>query len=378
MSPASACTEWFNQDIPHHLPSDFGFVGQDFAGHGDGHQEAHRLYCEERGLQYEPIKSSTCTGEWPRYQVVKGSVEASIDHFLVDHSLGLVDQFKDADQPFFIWHNHWGPHEAYLPMQEYYEMYKDLELEPWENYEVPEGLIHHVHDLERHPRWKEIGWDYWLAAIRHYYAFTTQIDAELGRLFQGLEDRGVLDNTIIIFSSDHGEALGSHGGMTNKGYSHFEEIQRVGMIIRYPEAHRPKGVELGKVVSEPVSLVDLYSTILDMAGEEHSELDAQGYSLHRRLSEPTGAWRTCSFVEFYGLHAGTTMITCRKGQHKFGWNANGPDELYDLSNDPAELDNLAERPEHRELCSALMLEIEQHLSYQGSHLVRQQRERYYR
>lgn len=371
LCPSPACTEWFNQPVPHNLPGTLGFEGQEFPGHGVGHAEAHRAYLRERGLTYKPAADCLGNDEWPHYQVMDGPKEASIDHFLADHTIGLIDKYAAQEKPFFIWHNHWGPHEPYVPMREFYELYKDVEIPPWPNYLVPQGLLSPQHAPEIHPRVDDLDWSYWEESIRHYYAFVTQIDYEIGRIYNHLKRTGLLDNTIIVFTSDHGEALGSHGGMTNKGYSHFEETQRIGMILRYPPQYQQPPTAAGSVRTELVSLIDLYPTLLNLAGAEPNKIESEGRSLHSLLSGGNTGWRDSVFVEFYGLHAGTLMVTCRCGDWKYGWNANARDELYNLAEDPHELVNRINDPDLEKLRSAFLARIRNHLPPGTNTMVRE-------
>jgi arylsulfatase A-like enzyme len=179
--------------------------------------------------------------------------------------------------------------------------------------------------------------------VRHYYAWCSLIDDQLGRMLAHLEARDALDNTLIVFASDHGETLGSHGGLTDKGFSHFEEIQRVPLIISGTDRVQPR------VRDELVSLVDLYPTFCDFADQDWDRPRIQGRSLRPLLerSDTADGWRDTLFVEFFGLGSvATNMVTCRYASLKYGWTATGTDELYDLHDDPHELHNLIDDPRY--------------------------------
>jgi arylsulfatase A-like enzyme len=365
LCPEPNCVEWFNQPIPHHLPRDLGFDGQNFPGHGGGgfgYQE-YKDYLGENGLEFRLVPGSDNPREnrWPSYGIQDGSKEATVDHFLTSHTLSLLDQYRAGGEPFFIWHNYWGPHDPYYPVEVFYAAYQDIEIAPWPNYEIPGKLLQAQHRLKVHPRANEYDWSYWQRALRHYYAFTTQIDDQIGRLYAHLERTGLLDDTIILFSSDHGETLGSHGGMTDKGYSHFEEIQRIGMIIRYPDKYRPANCPPGTVRPELASLVDVYPTCLDLAGVAAPPEDTHGASLHALLDGRSDNWRDAAFVEFGGLYAPTLMVTCRCGDWKYGYNANAEDELYNLVEDPYETRNRIADPGCREVRRHLLERLAGHM-----------------
>jgi arylsulfatase A-like enzyme len=348
LCPEAQCLEWFNQPIPHHLPRDLGFDGQNFPGHGGGGfgYDEYKQYLADNGLSFslKPGTANPKSNGWPTYGIQDGPKEATVDHFLTNHTMDLMDRYQASGEPFFIWHNYWGPHEPYYPVEEFFAPYRDLEIDPWPNFDVPGDLLQAQHHLKVHPRVREYDWSYWQQALRHYYAFTTQIDDQIGRLYAHLEETELLDETIIIFSSDHGETIGSHGGMVDKGYSHFEEIQRVGLLIRYPEKYRPADCPPGTVRQELASLADIYPTCLDLAGIEELPPETHGASLHALLTGRAESWRDAVFVEFGGLHTPTLMVTCRCGHWKYGYNANSTDELYNLADDPYETRNVIDAP----------------------------------
>jgi arylsulfatase A-like enzyme len=363
LCPEPNCVEWFNQPIPHHLPRDLGFDGQNFPGHGGGgfgYQE-YKDYLGDNGLEFRLVPGSDNPREnlWPSYGIQDGPKEATVDHFLTNNTITLMNRFRAAHEPFFIWQNFWGPHEPYYPVEEFFAPYRALETEPWPNFRVPAGLIGPQHRILIHPRAAELGWDYWNRALRHYYAFTTQIDDQVGRIYAHLETSGLLDDTIIIFSSDHGETLGDHGGMTNKGNSHFEEIQRIGMIIRYPEKFRPQGCQAGSARRELVSLADIHPTCLDLAGLA-APAETHGISVHALLAG-RAAPHEAVFTEFYGLYAPTAMFTCRCGNWKYGYNPNNTDELYNLADDPHELHNRIADPGTRAVRRDMLDRLARHL-----------------
>lgn len=365
LCPEGDCVEWFNRTIPHHLPSTLGFEGQDFMGHGGGgfKYAEYKQYLSDNNLEFS-LKADTANPKangWPTYGIQAGGKEATVDHFLTNHTISLIDRYREIDQPFFIWHNYWGPHEPYYPVEEFFDIYRNMDIPPWPNFEIDSDLLHSQHLPKIHPRSKEYDWNYWRQALRHYYAFTTQIDDQIGRLYDHLERTGVLDDTIIVFSSDHGETLGSHGGMIDKGYSHFEEIQRVGLIIRYPEKYRPKSCPPSTVRQEMASLIDIYPTFLDLAGIYELPPETQGLSLHSLLEDRAETWRDAVFVEFGGLHIPTHMVTCRSGDFKYGLNSNGSDELYNLSDDPYETRNLIDTADSFSVQREMLERITNHL-----------------
>ncbi|MEX1118577.1 MAG: sulfatase-like hydrolase/transferase [Terrimicrobiaceae bacterium] len=329
------------------VPTTRGFVGQDFVGHGSGGIEypVFHDYVKSLGAEFRVIPYAKDGVKATGYGIVDAPPEASVPHFLANHTIELIDTFHAGEQPFFIWHNDWGPHgEHYVP-QKYYDLYKDVEIPPWPNYEWQGADTPGPWQVKLHPNRKELEWDDWAEAVRHYYAMATQIDDEYGRILQHLEELGIADNTVVIFTSDHGATLGSHGGLTDKGWSHFEEIQRVGLIIDDPRPDSPLH-QPGTVMTQFASLLDVYPTIIELAGGADPQKNVDGRSLVPLLRDPATPWLDSVVVEFAGLGSiSLTMLSIRHGDIKYGWNPAGAEELYDLAEDPHEMVNRSQDPE---------------------------------
>jgi arylsulfatase A-like enzyme len=249
----------------------------------------------------------------------------------------------ESEDPFFMWHNFWGPHGPYYVPEAYFEAYRNVDIPEWPNYRWEDADRNTPHQVKLHPKRNDLTWEDWADAVRHYYAFTTLIDEQIGRMIDHLRKKGLLENTIIIFAADHGETIGSHGGLTDKGWHHFEEIQRIPLIIRPPDSW--PNPERDVVRSEWASLLDLYPTLLDLASAGESE--TPGLSLRPFIEGDSAPWRNEIFVEFSGVNSlATSMVTARKSHIKYGWNCSSHDELYDLDKDPWELCNLVEDSEY--------------------------------
>ena len=349
------------------LPRDVGFEGDNFPGHGDGgwNSPQFQSYLRDRRLSAGYL-------EWPEkadafrerraFRLMQGGVEGTVPHYLAGNTIDMIDRFTAAegDAPFFIWHNFWGPHEPYCPTPEYLEMYRDVEIPPWPNLNAPACHTGGPHRLTLAPAVRRRGgnlpWSDWAAGIRYYYAFTTMIDDQIGRIVEHLRDRGLLESTVVIFMADHGEALGDHGGTYNKGWTHFEETHRIPLLIRMPD-----GTGRGCRCDELVSLLDIYPTILDMAGaacaHERPPVPKRwpfelphhpdGRSLLPLVRGEKVPWRDAVVSEFHGLCGNTgIMRTMRCGPYKYGYTLLGRDELYDLEHDPHEMHNLIDDRAH--------------------------------
>lgn len=326
------------------LPRDCGFEGQNFPGHGNGgHRYAeYREYLAERGLKHELKPWAEPTRNIWRMAELAGSVESTEAYFVTEHTLALQGSLRTRARPFFIWHNFWGPHEPYYVPSSCLEQYRNVDIPEWPNYRWDASSRPGPHLVNMHPDQELLTWNDWATALRYYYAFATMIDEQIGRMLQRLEEDGILDNTIVIFTADHGEAIGSHGGMTNKGWCHFEEIQRIPLIIRLPG-----GESGGRRVKELASLADVYPTVLDMAGAAFDAASIHGLSLAPLIQgHSSSGWRDEVAVEFCGLAGSVgTLRTLRWRNLKYGYSCGWEDELYDLEKDSNETVNLVNRPE---------------------------------
>ena len=340
--------EWFGAKVDVSLPRTRGFEMIDYS---------HQEYLDRHGLTYEPH----ATGGALKTERYDGPPEASISHWLADQSMMLIDRLAESEQPFFLMHSDPGPHAGYTAPQCLYDQYRDAEIPPWPNYEWSSLGIDGPHRVKVHPRKEELTWDDWAETLRHYYARCTLIDMQVGRLVDHLRRRGLLDNTLILFTSDHGETLGSHGGLVDKGFHHFEEIQRIGMILSGPPVAQP-----GRTIPQWASLLDVYPTVLDAAGAELDPAAVHGRSLLPLLRGEEVQWRDEAFVEFFGLgNLSATLLTCRHGDLKYGWNCTSRDELYDLAADPYETVNRIDDPAYADAVGQMRRRIEAFMERTG-------------
>jgi arylsulfatase A-like enzyme len=336
--------EAFGRPVDNHLPSDVGFEGQDFPGHGGGGWDSpqYRAYLEERGYDLEVTELGGEYALGQRAAVVEAPTEATVPYFLTEHTISLLESFREREDPFFLWHNFWGPHEPYWPSREFYDRYEGVEIPPWPNFEWPAADFEGSHHEKLHPDAETMTWADWEPTVRHYYAFAEMIDAQIGRLLDYMAETGLLAETVVVFAADHGETIGSHGGLFDKGFHHFEEITHVPLVVRFPD-----GRWADTTREEGVSLLDLYPTFCELAGVEPRP-DAHGESL-LSLLRGEADWRDAVVVEFEGLgNVASTQRTVRVGELKYGYNHDGRDELYDLSIDPHETRNLVDHPDYRE------------------------------
>lgn len=243
---------------------------------------------------------------------------------------------KNKDKPFSITASINFPHAPMIPIQEYADMYNHADMP------VPASI---GDDMKNSPYIASNGRlgspeyadpDKIGYMIANYYALITEIDTWVGKILETLDELGLSDNTLVIFTSDHGEMLGAHG-MREKNVF-YEESERVPLIIRYPE-----GIKKGTVVDHYVTNLDLFSTILDYMGVD-KEAKSDGRSL-RDLIEDKKSDRTEYIVTEWNYRG--DVISNYMVLHE-GWKLLIPysesstviNAMYDLNTDPHEMNNL--------------------------------------
>jgi len=262
----------------------------------------------------------------------------------------LWASFPDPHMPFdcpLPWSRLHHPDEIDLPAV----MQRDLDARPWwhrayiEDKSVDPALDasmrNHAAALTRLPKRNGRARDYndneaqLRSTIANYYGMISLIDHNIGRILHALDDLKLSDNTLVVFSSDHGDWLGDHG-MLLKGPMLYEGLLRVALVVRGP------GVARDQVVDTPVTTTDLAASFLDYAGVS-SERGLHGKSIRPLLEKNStrdfayGEWNLNP--DHWGLDLKLRVV--RTTRHKLTYEVNsGAGELYDLVNDPYETENL--------------------------------------
>ena len=279
-----------------------------------------------------------------------------------------LKELAAADRPFFLFSSFWKPHSPFEVPEPFDALYNDdhIPLPPVETLDQIHQLPLPVQkmilrgdnpplDMDR----ERLQWIY-----RSYYASITHIDREVGRILQTLEETGLSDNTIVVFTSDHGDQLLEHGLMGKNVL--FEASIRVPFMICFPDTIKP-----GKY-DEFVESIDLLPTLFELIGLP------EPYHCHGRSLVPLIASADRSYEErdavfcenvipevfqvnsyrfdkgkgIKGIrHPDAKMIRTRRW--KYNYYPEGYAELYDLENDPHERHNLADDPSKRAVVNEL-------------------------
>jgi N-acetylglucosamine-6-sulfatase len=192
------------------------------------------------------------------------------------------------------------------------------------------------------------------------------VDDSLGRILAVLEANGVLDDTVVVFTSDHGYFYGEHG-LNEERRLAYEETIRIPLLVRYPAR-----IKAGDVASQLVLSIDLAPTLLEMAGLTPGP-GLQGRSLAPIFAGAPGTWRESFLIEYYSdtvfprvLNMGYSAVRTTSAKYIAYRDLQGMNELYDLAADPYEERNLIAAPESAALRAALEAELERLLEATSS------------
>jgi arylsulfatase A-like enzyme len=244
---------------------------------------------------------------------------------------------RDPTRPFFVWCSHLRPHSPYDPPQTYWDMYIARKLP-----EIPIGDWAAKHDIPQ-PGLDRCAWRGRLTPEQNhrmraaYMAVCTHLDYELGRLMEDLARTGLLNDTLIIFTSDHGDMMGDHH-LHRKTYA-YEGSARIPFLIRYPAWMKTRSGTFEHVVG----LQDVMPTILEAAGVPAPSSVTGKSVLQAARSE---SWREFFHGEHspcYSLEEAMHYLT--NGKEKYIWfPATGEEQFFDLVNDRQELRDLGRDP----------------------------------
>ena len=258
------------------------------------------------------------------------------DGMAADAAIEFLKQNKD--KPFFLGCGFVRPHVPLVAPSKYFDRYdRDTMVAP----EVPKGdlkdvpkIIRNYKSIDRYGVTPELH----KGLLEAYYASISYMDEQVGRVLKALDELGLRENTIVIFSSDHGYLLGHHHKFQKQHL--FEESTRVPFILSVPWMTKSHGHASNKITE----LVDLYPTLAELAGLT-PPANLQGQSLLPLLKNPTTKEWSKDLAFSISRSGGESIRTSKWRFTHWGFGVKG-EELYDLKNDPNEFTNLARDPNY--------------------------------
>lgn len=309
------------------------------------------LQMSRSGLPYQPMRHGLGQNElYPAMATVPETL--TLTSWISEQCVDYILHRRDPSVPFFLWCSYTKPHPPLDPPEPYYSMYRQCD--------IPEPFVGEWAVGDECPvafeRFRQ-SWSLDLIppeVIREaraaYYGLITQIDYNMGRIFSALQDLGLFDDTLIIFTSDHGEFLGDH--RTGGKVFFYEPSAHVPFVLRMPKSwdRRMHGTK----VSTPITLADILPTLVKAAGGKIPR-GVDGIDLialaRGEIQEPRRYIEATADRE-------PSYFAITDGIWKYIWYPEGGQEqLFNLKEDPYELTNLAKRQEYREKCEELHREL---------------------
>ncbi|KAK0356040.1 hypothetical protein LTR94_006288 [Friedmanniomyces endolithicus] len=258
-----------------------------------------------------------------------------------------------GSRPFCLTVSLTHPHDPYTIEQKYWDMYEDVEIDmpkvslSKDQLDPHSKRLQRVCDLEGY----EFTPDQIKRAKRAYYGAVSYVDDCIGKLLETLKQCGLDDNTIVVFSGDHGDMLGERGLWYKMSY--FESSVRVPMLWSYPKLWHPHHVP------QSVSTLDILPTLVDIVGARLAPgLPMDGVSIVPHLKGKDT--HDTVFAEYMGEGTIAPMMMIRRGKWKYITCPADPDMLFNLATDPDELNNLATSKDaaHQQVYKAFVAEAE--------------------
>jgi arylsulfatase A-like enzyme len=278
------------------------------------------------------------------WEAVTSTLPQALDltSFLAGEAENWLD-VQAGDKPWFLNLAFVQPHVPLMGDPEWADFYKNLDI-PRSNTAIPESdneqWAQHLGMLQKHSHSELLTDEFVLAGARQYYAMVSLIDQKVGELLAKLESMGELENTLILYASDHGEMLGDHGLMAKMCF--YKSSVRIPMIIR------PPGGCDGGVYESPVQAFDMVATMLDAAGAEPMS-HSSARSLLPLVDGEDGKVRELSHSMIRMRPGLATWVAVSDGDYRLTYEMNTGEcvELFDHTNDPEENENLAYRAGNR-------------------------------
>ena len=299
-----------------------------------------------RAADDERISTNSRDGRFAQFHAGESSSVLKHDQKVTAGVLEFLRKRGAGDKPFFLFAGYLAPHFPLIVPERFWKPYEGKIAMP----ELPTGHVasqplnyHHLRRgfgvVETDPRIVRLGREL-------YYGLTQWLDVEIGNVLAALNRSGLADNTVVIYTTDHGENLGEHHLWWKNCM--YEHAARVPLVAAWPG--RWKGRERRTAAC---SILDVVHTIAELGGADAPD-DWNGQSLCRWMDDPAAPWKDMAVSEYYAHNIASGYAMLRQGRYKYVYHT-PPDakhpaecELYDLAADPKEFTNLARRPQQKD------------------------------
>ena len=339
-----------------YLPADYGMSGWSMPDYGNVYGcDEYKRYLAELGLSQPTCQldhqlfDPTMDGRtvlmdppepWTYMDgcgVLKGDERAQEQFFVAHRAEQELVSLQSKEEPWCMVASFWGPHHPYIPSESFAEKIDPSEIQPYPSFAEDmrnKPFRFGIHrdlrcDFRAHERWPD--WSTWQTVMARCYAQGLQTDAAIGQLLAALDRTGGADNTLVIVTADHGDAIASHGAGWDKYSTYTEEVGRIPLVMRWPA-----NIKAGQRSERLVSGLDVTASLVAAAKADLSDLDGRDLL----ADAPIETEDEVLVVEHYG-HSGDVAFQriVYHGDWKYVVAWGDDDEFYNLADDPYELSN---------------------------------------
>jgi uncharacterized sulfatase len=287
-----------------------------------------------------------------------------------DTTISVIEEYSKDNRPFFIWSSFQDPHNPCVVPEPWASMYKPEDM-PF--YGRVEGemenkppLYKNILETGQFGDGSDFGDKPWHCVrnsetlgmdekksreiLAYYYGMISLMDYHIGRIIDELEKKGILDETIIIFTSDHGDYMGNHG-LWWKGLPAYDDALRIPMIVSHPQC-RTKGEHSSAFQSN----IDIAAVILAEAGVDNEAL-IQGIDQRESWKDSSEVSREWALIEFRPTESEFMQKVFLYEKYKLILYNRDYGELYDMSEDPGQLRNLWDDEESQSIKNMLLMKF---------------------
>ena len=314
-----------------HKPADFGFTEHiDYGGHNALIAGKYPGLAYRNGWFGEPSPIA---------------LEDSKTHWATAQTCALMEKYAMQKAPWYVRVDFTDPHLPCHPSEPFASMYAPDSIAPWDSFgDTLEGKPYIQRQQLRNWGLEGRGWDQWKHTLAMYYGMVSQIDDAVGIMLEQLDRLGKAQDTLVIYTTDHGDLCGGHG-MLDKHYVLYDDVTWTPLIMRYPHTAKA-GHRAGEFVS---NCLDIGATIGEICQVPVQPGHGQSLApLLRGECQPNRSFAVSSASgQQFGLYSQRSI---RNTDWLYVWNMTDIDELYDVLNDPGQKRNLIYDPA---LCGVL-------------------------
>ncbi len=336
----------YHYNVPKHIGT---------SGHDDPYSWNYTINPRGRDVDDEDFIFSLRPGSFGgtlSWLAAEGTDEEQTDGIAAGEAIQLLTQYAKEKRQFFLAVGLYRPHTPFVAPKKYFDLYPTREIKVPQ---VPSGYYENLpkparQSITRKKDQLNLPDELARQAIQAYYASITFADAQIGRILDTLDDSGLAENTVVLFTSDHGYHMGEHGHWQKTTL--FENAARVPLIIAGPGV-----TAIGQTVKSPVEMVDFYPTLAELCGVQPPRY-VQGVSLVPALKDSNAMPRQSAFTQF---GSGYSIRTSRYRYTHWGTDGSGGAELYDHQSDPGEMNNLVDVPEQSNRVQRLSTQLRERI-----------------